>query len=109
MRGRKRTYIDIVLNEAKIKRLCEGYTISVVVNKQAYAIAKEVADPVQAKINELKTQIKELEAQVDKPKKLFRIHDVAKPKRKLSPEALERLRQCAAHARAAKAARRANV
>lgn len=99
MRGRKKHYVDIVLNEAKLKRLGEGYTVHTMVKGQLYAISKEVADPVTLKINALKQQIAELQSRI-KP---------AKRKYNLTPELLQILRANAAKARAAKAMRRSNV
>lgn len=110
MHGRKKHYIDIVLTEAKMKRLVDGYTIHAMVKGQLFAISKEVVDPVTLKINALKQQIADLQARASS-KKLFRAHDIlsAKPKRQLTPQALENLRRCAAHARAVRAAKRSNV
>ena len=46
MRGRKKHYIDIVLNPERVQRLSEGYTVQIVVNKQSYAITKEAVNPL---------------------------------------------------------------
>jgi restriction endonuclease S subunit len=97
MRGRKRQYIDIVLNEERLARLHNGYTIQLMVGGQMYAIGSKPADPKLAKIEELKAQLRALQ------------QELAPKKRKFSPELLEKLRANAARARAAKAARRNNV
>jgi hypothetical protein len=54
MRGRKRTYIDIVLNEERLARLSKGYTVQLMVGGQMYAIGSKPVDPKLAKIEELK-------------------------------------------------------
>ena len=94
---RTREYIELTLTQEKAERLFKGYTVGCMLNGQAYSISTKQRDPKLAKIERLEAELRALREEVT-PKK-----------RKFSPAALEKMRACAAHARAVRAAKRSNV
>ncbi len=94
---RKREYIELTLTHEKAERLHKGYTVGCMLNGQAYSISTKQRDPKLAKIERLEAELRALREEVT-PKK-----------RKMTPETLEKLRRCAAYARAVRAAKRSNV
>lgn len=60
MRGRTRTYIDIILEEKDLKKLNGHYTVAKMVDGQMYAIRRRRVDPLESKIQRLEEEIKAL-------------------------------------------------